>query len=397
LINLKRFPLISYLLLLICFLTWIGFGNYMAALITLIFLILILFTDNRKLIFNDKTLLILLTIFTINNIISSLLSMDKLTSTFLSLIWFLVIFIPISVTKLALNENDIFIKSIGILSIIAAIIIITYMLKNFTIDTISQGIALRRYKFKLMGHQKTVDTIIIVSSIGYGWSREKRKEKFLWMGFLFLLFCALGILLTEDRGGALAIFSIIILLLSFDYKRLLTFFVLFLILFLLSLKLEIFFNFRYLYDYITSKGKFEWLMKGAQLDTFKSALLMIKDHWLLGVGTNNFSKLVKNYGSGTWYAYAHNFILQFWAENGLIGMLIGVAIIGLILYRWIKLIQQDNYKYIVLGFGGSYIGLLISNLTNSTIWIISIALSFWIIAGVINGLYERIIKRLGSL
>lgn len=385
--------------MLICFSTWIGFGNYMAGLITIAFIISLFFVDNRKLIFNDKALVILLLIFTINNVISSLFSIDKLTSTLLSLLWFLVIFIPISFVKFALNEdeNNTFLKWIGLISIVVAGIIISYMLIIFISDSLSQGPIFKRYRFKFLGKQQTSDTLIITASIGYGWLREKRKEKYLWLGFLFLLFCSFGIVLTEDRGGAIALFFLLTFLLIYDYKRLTIFFILFIILLFLSLKLEIFFNFRYLYDYITSAGKFKWLKRGAQLDTFKSALLMINDHWLLGVGTNNFSKWVKQYGSGTWYAYAHNFVLQFWAENGLIGMITAVSIIGLVIYRWIKLIKQNNYKYLILGFGCAFIGLLISNLTNSTIWIISIAISFWIIAGTINGLYEIIIKPSGKV
>jgi len=41
----------------------------------------------------------------------------------------------------------------------------------------------------------------------------------------------------------------------------------------------------------------------------------------------------------------------------------------------------------VLGIGVSYIGMLIGNLTNSSIWKIKIALPFWIIAGIITTAY----------
>jgi hypothetical protein len=37
--------------------------------------------------------------------------------------------------------------------------------------------------------------------------------------------------------------------------------------------------------------------------------------------------------------------------------------------------------------GASFIGMLIGNLTNSTIWMIKIALPFWLLAGVLNAIY----------
>ncbi|MGQ9614939.1 MAG: hypothetical protein ACUVWJ_00890 [Spirochaetota bacterium] len=77
--------------------------------------------------------------------------------------------------------------------------------------------------------------------------------------------------------------------------------------------------------------------------TFKSSRDMIKDHWLPGMGTNNFSKFSKQYGVGRLYAYAHNFVLQFWAKNGLFGTIFGLSIMATVIYRWLK--SWKLYKY----------------------------------------------------
>ena len=128
-------------------------------------------------------------------------------------------------------------------------------------------------------------------------------------------------------------------------------------------------------------------MTHTQLATFSAAWGMIKDHWLMGVGTNNFSRFVRQYGTGRWYAYAHNFVLQFWAENGLFGMIFGISILGLLIYRWLRSLKLHRYRYVALGAGASFIGMLVGNLTNSTIWILKISVPFWLLAGVINAMY----------
>ena len=46
-----------------------------------------------------------------------------------------------------------------------------------------------------------------------------------------------------------------------------------------------------------------------------------------------------------------------------------------------------KYKYIALGVGASFIGLLISYLTNSAMWIMASNFPFWLLAGVINAIY----------
>lgn len=384
----KNYKLEPYILLIAFIVTWLGFGSEMAGLITVAFIFALFFKTNRILAFEDRTLLILLVPFVLNNVVSSLLSIDKLVSALLSLVWFLVIFIPMTYVRFAFNkENEFFYRRIVPLSIIPALIIVVYLLIAFIVTVSKEGLVFKRHSFYFLGTTTTADVLIMLGGLGYGWFRQKKESKFLWLGFLYLLFSAFGIALTEDRGAIIAIFVLTIVVLSHDYRRLILFFLLVFILIYLSSKIGSLRNIRYLYDYVTSKGKFKFLWQGAQLDTFRTAWLMIKDHWVMGVGTNNFSSFSKQYGSGHWYAYAHNFILQFWAENGLFGMILGLSIIGLILYRWAKSFRLFKYKYIALGVGASFIGMLVENLTNSTIWKVKIALPFWLLAGVISEIY----------
>jgi len=80
-------------------------------------------------------------------------------------------------------------------------------------------------------------------------------------------------------------------------------------------------------------------------------------------------------------------VLQFWAENGLFGMIFGLSIIGSVIYRWLKSWKLYEYKWIAFGVGASFICMLVGNLSNSTIWLLKIALPFWLLAGVISAIY----------
>jgi len=384
----------AWFFFIIIVMTWLGFGNEMAGLLVIASVGFLIFKRNRHLFVEDKTLLVLALFFTVNCVISSLLSIDKLESSLLSLVWLLVILLPVSFTRFSLEDDQNFlVKWIIPASIVIAMVIVFYLMIFFWTAVIEEGLKFKRYSFYYLGTTTTSDVLIMLGGIGYGWWRQKQKERYRWFGFLYILLCAFGVFTTLDRGGIIALFVVIVILLAYDYKRLILFFFMIALLVFLSYKIRELRIFRYTFDFFINRNRLEILRNGQQLDTFRTAWLMIKDHWLMGVGTNNFSTFSKQYGSGKWYAYAHNFILQFWAENGLFGLLLGLSIIGLVLYRWVRVLKLHSRKYVMLGIGVSYIGMLIGNLSNSSIWKIKIALPFWIIAGIITTAYFECKKR----
>ena len=388
----ETFKIESFILVVIFSHTWLGLGRkYLLGLIVLTFIFSFLFKNKRNFILRDKLLIILLIIFTINNVISSLLSVDRLISTLLSLLWFLVVFIPMSYAGFSVNKkNEVFCKWIVPVSFIISLIIILYLSALFFHNLFTKGFTsevFERYSFHFLGKATTPDTIVMLSGIGYGFIVQKEGEKYKWLGLLYLLFCFFGIILAFDRGGVIALFIIMFLLLSFDWKRLIVLVGVMACIIFLSIIFEPLKKLQYLYNFLFFKSSWVHLVKFTQLAAFGGAWGMIKDHWLMGVGTNNFSKFVKQYGTGRGYSYAHNFILQFWAENGFFGMIFGLSIIGLVIYRWIKSWRLYKYKYIAFGVGASFIGMLVGNLTNSTIWIMTIALPFWLLAGVLSAIY----------
>ncbi len=122
----------------------------------------------------------------------------------------------------------------------------------------------------------------MLGGIGYGWFRQKRDNKYLWLGFVYLLLVAFGFFVTLDRGGIAAYFVLMIILLSFDYKRLILFFIIVGIIIFFTFKIESLHDLKYMNNYLISKQAFNRHKSGHQLETFKAAWFMIKDNWLIG-------------------------------------------------------------------------------------------------------------------
>jgi O-antigen ligase len=387
----KKYGIESVILMCIFIATWLGFGNYTAGVGLLVFIFALFFQKKREFLaksLRDKWYILFISLFTLNNLISSFFSIEKFESAVLSIVFFLIIFIPMAYVRFSLNkDNDFFVGWIVPAGFLISTVILLYLFASFSHTFFTEGFVIKRYTFRFMGKASTPDFIVMLGGIGYGWIRQKEEPRYCWLGLLYLLICMLGMALTYDRGGVISLFIVSVILLSFDYKRLIVLLIIMAILIVSTFVFEPFERFKNLFSFLYSGIAQARLMSHTQLATFKGAWEMIKDHWLLGVGTGNFHAFIKQYGTGRWYTYAHNFILQFWAENGLFGMIFGLSIIGLILFRWAKSWKLYKYKYIALGLGVSFIGMLVGNLTNSTIWMIKIALPFWLLAGVLNAIY----------
>ena len=384
----KKYGIESFVLLAVFTVSWIGFGDYMLVLMLLPFFAALFFKQKRVFLFRDKLLLVLIIALTVNNIISSLFAIDNPKTTLLSALWFLALFVPMSYVRFSLNEeNDFFTKWILPTGFMISIIILLYMYILFLHHTVTVGLAFDRYSFLTLGLASTPDMILILGGLGYGWLRQKEGERYKWLGLVYLIACLMGMLLAFDRGGVMAFFIMAILLLSFDYKRLIVFFVIVGAIVAAILFVDAFESLRRMIDYLYLKATQKELFELQQISTFRAAWEMAFDHWLLGVGTNNFSKYSAEYGPKIRWAYAHNLILQFWAENGLFGMLLNLTIIGVVIGRWVKSFKKYKYKYIALGIGASFIGLFIGNMTNSTVYLVKIGALFYLLAGLMSSVH----------
>ena len=386
--KMKEYGLESFVILVVFSVSWIGYGQYMWALLLVAFFGALFFKQKRIFLFRDKLLLVLIIALTINNIISSLFAIDNPKTTILSATWFIALLMPMSYVRFSLNqENDFFVKRILLVAFFISVIILLYMYVKFIYHTVTVGFVFDRSSFLTMGLASTPDMILILGGLGYGWIRQKKGARFKWFGLLYLIASLFGMLLAYDRGGVMAFLIMSILLLSFDYKRLVVFLSLIGVIVGMILFVDAFASLRRMIDYLYLEASHKELLGWGQISTFRAAWEMAFDHWLLGVGTNNFSKYSAEYGPKIGWAYAHNIVLQFWAENGVFGMILNLAIIGVVIGRWAKSFKNYKYKYIALGIGASFIGLFIGNLTNSTIYILKIGILFYLLAGLMSSVY----------
>ena len=384
----REYGIESFIILVIFSISWLGYGEYMWGLLLFGFFGALFFKQKRMFLFKDRLLLVLVIALTVNNIISSLFAIDNPKTTLLSVLWFFALFVSMSYVRFSLTkDNDFFVRWILPVGFIISLLILLYMYVLFFYHSVTTGFEFGRYTFLTMGKASTPDIILILGGLGYGWLRQKGGERYKWLAFVYLIACLIGMLLAFDRGGVMAFFFMSILLLSFDYKRLIAFFAIVGVIVASILILNVFENLRRMIDYLYLGATRKELLESQQISTFRASWEMIRDHWLLGVGTNNFSKYSDQYGPKIWWAYAHNVVLQFWAENGVIGMILNLAIIATVIVRWLKSFEKYRYKYVALGIGASFIGLFIGNMTNSTIYLVKIGLLFYLLAGLMSAVY----------
>ena len=109
-----------------------------------------------------------------------------------------------------------------------------------------------------------------------------------------------------------------------------------------------------------------------RLNYWRTAIAVIKDHPLLGVGPGNFQEVFLKYkiGLSTNTRYAHNIFLHTWAETGLLGF---IALIFLIANFIIK--AKSKSRYILI----AGLTFLFHNLIDNTYFIPEAGFLWWVL------------------
>lgn len=133
-------------------------------------------------------------------------------------------------------------------------------------------------------------------------------------------------------------------------------------------------------DEISNKGRIEiWR------DTFAS----IKKHPVLGVGIGNFTSVIgKNITAAKKGASAHNLFLDVFAEMGILGLIVFLAIFYEILKTafWVfKNSTDDLYKFFALGVGVYMFWILGYALFDVVLFNDKVFLLFMILVGLLYG------------
>ena len=198
----------------------------------------------------------------------------------------------------------------------------------------------------------------------------KSKKIFKFLGFILIILCLIGVILTGERSNgfkALIGFSIFILII--DYVKLknkiILFFTIFAI-FLISINFSDYIKYRYLdalYYKIHSKEDREtFLNNSLYIKLYKSGLNVFKNNPWFGVGNKNYRietcGIEKNSTNKDYYCltHPHQVYIEMLSEHGIIGTIIIMSIIFYLAFRLLrKIIESRNYVQ-----AGCFIYLLIN-------------------------------------
>jgi O-antigen ligase len=314
-----------------------------------------------------KVVLLFLGLLFFSLTISTLFSKDfsvSATATIRTAI-FLVICYAFYAFLFKINDTYLYISTIFVAALILSVgIFIQIMEAGFTIFLIEGGLARFSGLYdnpNYVGHM----LIISVSFITIYYFREafRDKIKLFWLT-VFLLLNLFMIFAIDSRASALAIFistSFILLNINkrFYFKIVLSLSLLFLTLYLIPPIQEL----------------VDLFMRVERMDTrtyfWEAGIDVISDYPIVGIGPDLFqhsifnylpSEAYKFYHPDAWFGKAnpHNFFLQLFSENGLLGFMSSISLFSLYFYlgfRSIKITKRKYYDIFLLSTALTGIGL----------------------------------------
>src|SRR5438105_490782 len=119
---------------------------------------------------------------------------------------------------------------------------------------------------------------------------------------------------------------------------------------------------------------------GFRLDLWLSSLEMLRDHPLLGIGLDNFAYLYQQVylrqgaAAEPNLSHPHNWLLQFWLDLGLLGL---VAFVWL-LWRFAREASTAKRSWLVAGAVGAMVDLLVHGLIDNSYFLVDLAFVFWL-------------------
>jgi len=121
-----------------------------------------------------------------------------------------------------------------------------------------------------------------------------------------------------------------------------------------------------------------------RLQVWQTALLMIKEHWVTGIGLGLFEKRYLEFATKIFYPpiellmlHTHNIIFQFWVNTGLIGVTGFIWLVGVFLSRlWRVVVLKHSLATIIFS---AMVALLIHGLFDGAYWKNDLSMLFWII------------------
>jgi len=146
-------------------------------------------------------------------------------------------------------------------------------------------------------------------------------------------------------------------------------------------------------DAIWQKVTFSDWSGQTRLTTWRETGLLLKDHWLLGAGLAGYQTAIIPYHQAKYleiFLYPHNFILNFWVELGLAGLLTFVYIIGKYFVIGLKLLRQKSevrsQKLLVVTLMAVMVTILVHGLVDVPYFKNDLAILWWVVVGMMSSL-----------
>ena len=325
--------------------------------------VFIYFSKNNIKIYDLKPILFLI-ILNIYLIFNSLISVDIMSGIFrnFGFVRFILFFVMINYLFSIYKKN---LNILKIWTIIFFIVLVDIYIERFTGSNIfgfgklDQPYGPRVISF--FRNEPIAGSFICGFSFiifGYILNFFKSKKISKTLGFLIVLFCLIGIMLTGERSNSLkALFGIIIFISMIDYikfKQKILIFVSIFTIFCIAINLSDYLKFRYI-DQIYSKVKSkderkEFLDNNLYLTLYKSGFYVFKNNPWFGVGNKNYrietcdtkkNSIQKEYRCLT---HPHQVYIEMLSEHGIIGTIIILSIFFYLAFRIIrKIIDSRNY------------------------------------------------------
>ena len=201
---------------------------------------------------------------------------------------------------------------------------------------------------------------------------------------IFTCVIIIALILTKSLGAWLSLITALIVLLLLSYssiKKRKLIVALFIILiagaltFILATRWERLMNMENPQNSITQR-----------LNYWRTAIAVIKDNYLLGVGPGNFQEVFLKYKAGlsTNTRYAHNVFLHTWAEAGIIGLASIIYLIITFLKNSMMLRchcepRRSRGEAISLFISLSGLAFILHNLIDNTFFMPQVAIFWWIL------------------
>jgi O-antigen ligase len=122
---------------------------------------------------------------------------------------------------------------------------------------------------------------------------------------------------------------------------------------------------------------------GFRLELWSSTVAMLRDHPLFGVGLDNFAYLYQQVylregaAAEPNLSHPHNWLLHFWVELGLLGLIAFVWLVVIFVRRARRAPRTRPALWLVAGAVGAMTDMLVHGLVDNSYFLVDLAFVFW--------------------